>query len=343
MDPVSPVGIEDVAWVAVDDPSAAGAARRGAEQLARTLGLPGPRTAEIGLAVTEIARNIQRHGGGGTLLLRAVRVGLTGAVEVIAMDTGPGIRDLAAARLDGSSTRGTLGIGLGAIERLADTFEIVSAPGRGTILIAGFEADRRLAGNAVRPTAAGITRPLDGEEVCGDAYAVRGERSLSLMLCDGSGHGPLAASASHAAARTFRDPTQPVSPPEVAVARIDRLLNGTRGGAVAVAELDPAAGLVRFVGVGNITAAVVSGADKRGMVSIAGVAGYRKPTIRAFSYPLAADAIVILHSDGVSGRWTREDVGGLLSRSPTLIAATLLRDFGGRRDDACVLVGRAGP
>jgi hypothetical protein len=26
-----------------------------------------------------------------------------------------------------------------------------------------------------------------------------------------------------------------------------------------------------------------------------------------------------------------------------LIAATLLRDFGGRRDDACVLVGRAGP
>ena len=148
VDPVSPVGIEDVAWVAVDDPSAAGAARRGAEQLARTLGLPGPRTAEIGLAVTEIARNIQRHGGGGTLLLRAVRVGLTGAVEVIAMDTGPGIRDLAAARLDGSSTRGTLGIGLGAIERLADTFEIVSAPGRGTILIAGFEADRRLAGNA---------------------------------------------------------------------------------------------------------------------------------------------------------------------------------------------------
>jgi hypothetical protein len=101
--------------------------------------------------------------------------------------------------------------------------------------------------------------------VCGDAYAVRGERSLSLMLCDGSGHGPLAASA-YAAARTFRDPTQPVSPPEVAVARIDRLLNGTRGGAVAVAELDPAAGLVRFVGVGNITAAVVSGADKRGMV-----------------------------------------------------------------------------
>ena len=41
------------------------------------------------------------------------------------------------------------------------------------------------------------------------------------------------------------------------------------------------------------------------MVSIAGIAGYRKPTIRAFSYPLAADAIVVLHSDGVSGRWTR--------------------------------------
>ncbi len=344
MDPLTAGGgVEDVAWVAVDDPSAAGAARRAAEQLASTLGMPAPRAAEVGLAVTEIAGNIQRHGGGGALLLRAVRVGETGGVEVVAMDSGPGIRDLAAARRDGSSTRGTLGIGLGAIERLADTFEIGSAPGRGTILIAGFEADRRAAGTGGPVTAAGITRPLDGEDVCGDAYAVRGGLPLSLMLCDGSGHGPLAASASREAARTFRDPTQPGSPPEAVVARIDRILNGTRGGAVAVAELDPAAGLVRFAGVGNIGAAVVSSTDKRGMVSIAGVAGYRTPRIRAFSYPLSADAVVILHSDGVSARWTRADVGGLLGRSPTLIAATLLRDFGGRRDDACVLVGRAGP
>jgi len=40
--------------------------------------------------------------------------------------------------------------------------------------------------------------------VCGDAYATRSHgRGFSLMVADGSGHGPLAASASSAAVRTF--------------------------------------------------------------------------------------------------------------------------------------------
>jgi anti-sigma regulatory factor (Ser/Thr protein kinase) len=342
----SPATVEDVAWLLLDEPSSAGAARRAAAQLAQQIGLPASRVAEVGLAVTEMATNVHLHGGGGAILLRSVRAGSSAAIEVVAVDTGPGIADIDIARRDGHSTAGTLGIGLGAVTRLADHFDIASRPGRGTVLAARFESDRRsrptLRADAAGPAAAGITRALIGETMCGDAYAVRqdGPRT-SLMMCDGSGHGPLAAAAAQQAVRAFTDLTQPVSPPEAAMLRIHRVLAGTRGGAVAVVELDPAAQRLRFVGVGNIAGTVVSTREKRSLVSIGGIAGYREPTIRPFDYPLPEDSVVILHSDGVSRRWGSDGLDDLVFSTPLVIAATLLRDAGIRHDDACVLVGKA--
>lgn len=331
---------EDMSWLTVDDASGIGAARRAVEQLADRLGLPPARTAEAGLAVTEIASNVHRHAGGGAILLRAVRTGGAALVEVVAIDAGPGMGDVSASRRDGHSTAGTLGIGLGAIDRLADTLDITTAPGRGTVLVARFGRDRAADGS---PTlAAGLTRPITGETACGDSYAARvADGRTVLMVADGSGHGPLAASASRAAVHAFEDGTAAVSPPDVVLGRIHRALGGTRGAAVAVAELDPVAERVRFAGVGNIAGAVVSGAGKRSMVSIGGIAGYRTPTIRTFEYALPPGAVVVLHSDGVRPRWGADLLGHVLDRAPLLVAATVLRDAGVRHDDACVLVGRA--
>lgn len=334
---------QDVAWLALDDPSAVGAARRAAEQLADRLGLNAGRVAEIGLAVTEIATNVHRHAGGGALLLRAVRTVAAAALEVVALDSGPGMHDVPAARRDGHSTGGTLGIGLGSIGRLADLLEIDSEPARGTVLVARFgPGDRvpREPGPAA-PAAAGLTRGLTGEAVCGGAYAIRRDAGrTSLMVCDGSGHEPLAAAASGEAVRVFDDPARPASP-ESAVRRIHEALTGSRGGAVAVAELDEAAGLVRFAGVGNISGAVLAGGEKRSMVSIGGIAGYRNPTVRTFDYPFPPGSLVVLHADGVRSRWGPADLGRGIGSRPLLIAAILLRDAGLRQDDACVLVARA--
>jgi hypothetical protein len=262
------------------------------------------------------------------------------------MDSGPGIVDIGTARRDGHSTTGTLGIGLGMVTRLADQLDIGSRPGRGTVLAARFEADRRgrptLRADATGPPAAGISRALEGEDVCGDAYAVRHDGPLiSLMVCDGSGHGPLAAEAAWEAVRAFTDSTQPVSPPEVALRRIHQALAGGRGGAVAIAELDPDAHRLRFVGIGNIAGAVVSAGKKHGLASIGGIVGYQGLVLRSFEHLLPADAVVVLHSDGVSRRWGCAELGQLVSGTPLVIAATLLRDAGIGHDDACVLVGRA--
>jgi anti-sigma regulatory factor (Ser/Thr protein kinase) len=344
VDALSSPLVEDVAWVRMDEPSAVGAARRTVEQLAAQLGATTERAAEIGIAVTEIASNVVRHGGGGAVLLRAARAADGAEIEVVAVDSGPGIADLRAARRDGSSTTGTLGIGMGAIERIAHEVDIATTPDRGTVLIARFDVRRRRsAAELAQPVdAAGITRALAGEDVCGDAYATRRHgRRLTLMVSDGSGHGPLAASASSAAVRTFLNPDRTAEAPAEVLLRVHGALTGTRGAAVAVAELDPEAGIVRFAGIGNIAGAVLHDGTKRSMVSLGGVAGYRNPPIRTFEYAYPPGAVVVLHSDGVRSRWSETDVHGLLGRTPLLLAASLLRDAGIRHDDACVLVGRA--
>jgi hypothetical protein len=73
----------------------------------------------------------------------------------------------------------------------------------------------------------GVTRPISGEEVCGDTWAARldetdpdaqggpgaADPAILLMLCDGLGHGPLAAAAATRAKAAFRRSTRPGSEP----------------------------------------------------------------------------------------------------------------------------------
>ncbi|RLK62364.1 ATP-binding SpoIIE family protein phosphatase [Actinokineospora cianjurensis] len=331
---------EDVGWLPVDELSAVGAARRAATGLAERLAFAPTRVAEVALAVTELATNLAKHAEQGVLLLRVLRTADRAEVEVASIDRGPGMSDPTLAFQDGHSTTGTLGIGLGAISRLSDAYAIRSSVGRGTILTARFgpEQSRRPAPVGF-DAAVGVTRPMGGEETCGDAYAIRRQDNrLLLMLCDGSGHGPLAALASQAAVRTFLDIDW--TTPEDAVRLLHGGMSGTRGGAVAVADLDPSAGVVRYAGVGNIAGTVVT-ERKRGMVSLPGIAGYQARTIRRFDYELPDDAVVVLHSDGLTERWTVDPLDRW-SAAPLVIALDLLREAGGRRDDASVVVARAG-
>ncbi|WP_394622030.1 ATP-binding protein [Lentzea sp. JNUCC 0626] len=328
---------EDVAWLPVEEPAHVGRARRSATALAERLGFSGTRVAELGIAVTEIGTNLHKHARQGIVLIRAIRGERDEAVEIVAIDRGPGIRDLDLARQDGQSTTGTLGVGLGAVARLAGSTAMTSRSGLGTVLVARFPVR---GGAVAADDAAGLTRPISGEQVCGDAYAAcRTPGRLMLMMCDGSGHGPLAATASTAAVRLFREMSH--ARPEEIVARVHAELRGTRGGAVGIAEIDLVAKSVRYCGLGNIAAAVLGEGRKQGMISVPGVAGHQARTIRVFDYALPDNAVVVLHSDGLTERWGFDDHGSdLFVDPPVLIAATLLRGAGVRKDDACVLVGK---
>jgi hypothetical protein len=189
----------------------------------------------------------------------------------------------------------------------------------------------------------GIRRPITGETVCGDAYAVREVRGRrQLMMCDGLGHGPLASMASQTAVAAFH--AAPDGGPKEVLAYLHERLSGTRGAVAGVVEVDSEGEEARFAGIGNVSAVVCAPAKtalpRRTMVSMPGIVGQHKRDIREFAYPLPPQSLVILHSDGLTDRWTLDDYPGLSDRAPIVVAATLLRDAGKRRDDAAVLVAR---
>jgi anti-sigma regulatory factor (Ser/Thr protein kinase) len=321
----------DLRWLRVEDPSAAAACRGAAAALAGRLRFPEARTDQLTLAVTEAASNLHKHATQGSMLLRIGREDGRPGIEMVTIDAGPGFRDEGAALRDGHSTSGTLGIGLGAIRRLADFCDVYSVPGHCTALVARFWP----APPPGPPRYAGLARPITGETECGDVFgAAETASGVTGVLCDGLGHGPLAASAAtEAVAAVLEDPA---ADPAALVERVHRRITHTRGGAIGVVRV--AGPAVRFAGLGNVAATILADGTRRGMLSVPGIAGHQARTIRQFDYTAPPGAAIILHSDGISARWDASALPGLNLRDPLVIAATLLAQAGTHRDDAGVLV-----
>ena len=83
-------------------------------------------------AASELARNLVQYGGGGTCRLEALNDGSKRGLRLVFEDQGPGIADIDQALRDGFTTGGGLGLGLSGARRLANEFDIKSAPGEGT-------------------------------------------------------------------------------------------------------------------------------------------------------------------------------------------------------------------
>ncbi|MEE4540440.1 ATP-binding SpoIIE family protein phosphatase [Streptomyces sp. V4-01] len=335
-----PAEAGEVMWLRTGEGLPA-AGRREAAILARRVGLSDKRAADLALAVTEAATNLQRHAVDGALALRVTAFDARSAVELLALDSGPGITDLGAALRDGSSTAGTLGVGLGAIRRLADRFAIHTLPGRGTALYAGFDADPA-PGPGPDPAAevGGLTRPISGETQCGDTWAVReeplGSPHLLAMMCDGLGHGPLAARAADAARLAFRNSR--ATDPALVLADIHRGLKGTRGAALAVARIDVPTRRVSLCGVGNIATFVLGAESRQTLMSTPGIVGHNVSRTQTFTADLPPGSVLVMHSDGLNSRWQPDQFRGLTAQIPALIAAQLLWQAGTRRDDAGIVV-----
>jgi anti-sigma regulatory factor (Ser/Thr protein kinase) len=318
-------------WFRIAGPSTAAAARSAAAALARRLGFPAARADELVLAVSEAASNLDKHARDGSLLLQACFDDNVAGIEFVTIDAGPGVADVKAAARDGHSTTGTLGVGLGAIRRLADYAELFSVLGRGTALVARFWPVPR----TTVTRCAGLIRPISGETESGDAFAAlfAGDM-ITGVLCDGLGHGPLAALAAREALGAVLE--DPQGDPAALLRRVHQRISATRGGAVAVAQAE--GNVLRFAGLGNVAAWILTADTRSGLTSVPGIAGHRARTIRQFEYPLPPGAAVVLHSDGLSSRWDLRHLPGLAALDPLVIAAALLAEAGAHRDDAGILV-----
>ncbi|MBB4638797.1 SpoIIE family protein phosphatase [Longimicrobium terrae] len=326
--------------IVVMEPSQVGEARREVSRLAAALGWTEAEAGRAALVATEAATNLIKHTPrGGEILVRRIAGGGVTGLELLVLDRGAGMADMSAAMVDGVSSAGTSGTGLGALGRVSDHFEGWSAPGAGTALLARLWP--RTPGPMDAPAVGAVCSPYPGEEACGDrwAHAEDGGRHL-LLVVDGLGHGIGAAEAAESASAAFYRALPPS--PMAGMETLHAALRGTRGAAAALAEVRPAEGTVRFCGIGNVAAHVVAPGRRASLVSHAGIVGHQVRKFQEFEAAFPPGAVLVMHTDGVSAQWDADRYPGLAARDPALLAAVLFRDFRRGRDDATVAALRPG-
>jgi anti-sigma regulatory factor (Ser/Thr protein kinase) len=320
----------------IEDRTQIGEARRASAALAAEIGLDEVRAGRLALIVTELSTNILNHAGQGQILLRPLDE-LGGGVEVLALDQGPGMADLARSFTDGYSTAESPGTGLGAVARLADCHDVYSAPGKGTALMARVNSGTPLP--EFRLELGVVCLPHPAERIPGDGWDVLiSANRPRLLVADGLGHGPLAAEAAEAAIAVFRE--YPDADPAEVLDIAHAALRSTRGATVAVAELRPEQQELHYCGIGNIGAAILANGESRSLVSHNGTVGVEARRRPSLAYPWSSRSVLLMYSDGLASRWDLTSYPGLASRHPAIIAGVLYRDFTRGRDDVTVVVAR---
>lgn len=118
--------------VRIQSPADIVTARQQGRALALQTGFSSGDLTIIATAISEVARNILEYATEGEITLTRVQEAHKHGVEIIAIDRGPGIPDVATVMRDGYSSGKGLGIGLPGARRLMDEFEITSEVGKGT-------------------------------------------------------------------------------------------------------------------------------------------------------------------------------------------------------------------
>ena len=320
----------------VTDSSGIAAVRRAGNTLAGTLGFNETVAGKAALVITEAATNVLKHAGSGDILLRPLERAGTLGMEILAIDKGPGFANLDLAMRDGMSTAGSYGVGLGAMQRMANEFDLYTDRNHGTVLRMAVWAT---AAPATPWTVGAVCLPLPSEHACGDAWGTACRNTeLLLVVADGLGHGPEAARASQAAVALVD--AQASFAPEAMLQHAHAALRGTRGAALAVACLNLAEGTLRFAGIGNISVSLHAASTSKHLVSHNGIVGSNMRKVQEFQMDFGDDDILIMHSDGLTTRWDLERYPGLLRHHPSLIAAVLYRDYARHRDDVSVVVAQ---
>ncbi|MHB1528784.1 MAG: SpoIIE family protein phosphatase [Acidiferrobacteraceae bacterium] len=310
--------------------------------LGRRLGFDSLQCERVRLVAAEMATNQTKYAGGRGYIQVWEVGGDPCALDLFAMDWGSGISDLIAAQRDGHSSGGTLGKGLGAISRLSDCSDIFSLPAdqparswQGTVVWARFGAGPP---NPLWARTGLFMRAYQDGRCNGDLVALqRADHGVRVLHLDALGHGCPAEAVASRALSAF---DTGVSANE-AIQRIDRALSEeSRGAALALYDLDFAAGTVRSIGAGDLQASILQGNGKQTVRLTPGVIGQVHGSLDITEWVWPYGAFFMSASDGLRASWDPLAAPGLLRRHPQLIAYFMGQMAGRISDDKSLLLVR---
>ena len=175
-----------------------------------------------------------------------------------------------------------------------------------------------------------------GEIENGDDYLIKeiGDK-LFIAVIDGLGHGPKASEAAITIKKAFNDQLSKghLSLPllfDIAHSRA----GATRGGVVGAVLIDFKKEIMSYMGVGNITARLIGENENENFISTDGIVGYIMERKKAFEVKFQERGILVLHSDGISGRYGSGAIKRLAHLPAEEIAKEVVQSYGRNdRDD----------
>jgi anti-sigma regulatory factor (Ser/Thr protein kinase) len=307
--------------------------------LAHTLPFNERQIGEIDIIVAEIASNLVKHAGSGQILAKLVRHNDNDGIELVSIDNGAGIADINKMVRDGESSKSTLGLGLGAMQRLSDTFQVYSLKNWGTIILCRkYVKGLTLHLNPPVAEIRSVVIPKPGETKCGDSFFhIENKNHIKLFLADGLGHGQEAARAVQEAGIAFAN-CQELDPPEI-LRYINLSVRKTRGLVGTVAIYDIAKKTWDLCGVGNIATKISGPTINKNYMSYNGIIGLNLPRVMNSQQILHEKGqCIIMCSDGLRSRWDTLKYTGISRYDLTLLAASLIKDFTRTTDDSSVAI-----
>lgn len=310
-------------------------AQLGARRMALAVGFPREMIEQIVIAVAELSTNLIKHAGRGVLTLRPLGGDRSG-IEIEAEDHGPGMEDVEQCFADGYSTKGSLGYGLGTVNRLMDEIDVSSSAGPGTHVICRKWVRPPLQPIVPRLWDVGVmTRSRSFGHENGDAFIVkRQNRQLLVGVIDGLGHGRLAQTAALAA----QDYVQKHDdlPLNKIFLGASRACRATRGVVMALARFSPPARM-SFASLGNVEARICGSLERVAFLFRRGIVGVDEPHVSVQEITWDPQWVLVLHTDGLRAHWQWDDFPGLGREPAKEIALRLMRDLVTGNDDATVL------
>lgn len=269
------------------------------------------------------------------------------ALDLFAVDRGPGVFNLPAAMEDGFSTSGSLGKGLGAIRRLAHESEFYTlpkglepeSPWHGFAAWARFYPDERP--NASVYEFGSYLRAYQGGAYNGDCICLRLRNgTVHWLHMDGLGHGAEAAAVVEDKGALLDADERGL---EEVIADLSTRLRGTRGAVAMAVGLDAASGSGAICGVGDMAAFLISNGQKRVISFSPGILGHSHRSLESTVVPFPRQALMITASDGLRRNWGLQTFPGLWRLHPQIIALVLGTAAGRSNDDQSVFAIRVKP
>ncbi|MBI5064600.1 ATP-binding protein [Candidatus Woesearchaeota archaeon] len=308
-----------------------------ASNIAIQMGFGKLESSQITLAVSEIAGNAVKFAGKGTVNFNVKKN--KRVLEVVIKDKGPGISKNNKIVGEGYKFfKTSLGVGLKAAERAMDEFFIKSKPGKGTTVVM-----RKFLHMPDDEIEYGVVSLNDEQNIVnGDSYVIKefdGDKVL-LSVIDGLGEGPVANKAANFVKDFIEDNyrlnlTKMVVKCDKYFRKQKKKKNGDITAAVFGLFLLKS-GSLEYLGIGDTNIRVIS-KKKISLFSKGGLVGeYNLPALNVQKEHCGREIIVIMHTDGISDRFTDDILP--LNQSAQKIADFIMNKFRREYGDATILV-----